>query len=138
MLDHMLFNLKKWFNVGDNADKVMANGRTYYALPSKVTVSAGQEILENSNEIASRVPLYDATLNVRGFVNSTENSDSYYIAHGKVIVQSSADPLKTITLNDASYDVKPNQIKKVIWGGKKDLLSALYQGFKSLPRMEVA
>lgn len=38
-IDHLVFNKLKWFNVADNADSVTANGKKYYALPSKVKVT---------------------------------------------------------------------------------------------------
>lgn len=38
-VDHILFNKLKWFNVADNADSVKANGRNFYALPSKVKLT---------------------------------------------------------------------------------------------------
>ena len=38
-IDHMLFNKLKWFNVADNADSVKANGRSFYALPSKIKLT---------------------------------------------------------------------------------------------------
>ena len=38
-VDHILFNNLKWFNVADNADSVKANGRSFYALPSKIKLT---------------------------------------------------------------------------------------------------
>lgn len=38
MLDHMLFNKLKWFNIADNSDQVNANGKRYVAFPPTVTV----------------------------------------------------------------------------------------------------
>lgn len=36
MLDHMLFNLKKWFAIDDNADSVTINNNQYYKAPKQV------------------------------------------------------------------------------------------------------
>ena len=44
-VDHMLFNKLKWFNVADNADNVKANGRSFYALPSKIKLTKDNAIL---------------------------------------------------------------------------------------------
>ena len=38
-VDHLIFNKLKWFNVADNADSVKANGRSFYALPSKIKLT---------------------------------------------------------------------------------------------------
>lgn len=38
-IDHLVFNKLKWFNVTDNADSVKANGRSFYALPSKIKLT---------------------------------------------------------------------------------------------------
>ncbi len=38
-IDHLIFNRLKWFNVTDNADSIKANGRSFYALPSKVKLT---------------------------------------------------------------------------------------------------
>lgn len=40
-IDHLVFNRLKWFNVADNADSVTANGKKYYAVPSKITIKQG-------------------------------------------------------------------------------------------------
>lgn len=38
MLDHMFFNLKKWFAVDDNDTTIKANGKNYIAMPETVQV----------------------------------------------------------------------------------------------------
>ena len=43
-VDHMLFNKLKWFNVADNASNMTANGKKYYAVPSKITIKQGTSI----------------------------------------------------------------------------------------------
>ena len=43
-VDHILFNKLKWFNVADNADNVTANGKKYYATPSKITIKQGTSL----------------------------------------------------------------------------------------------
>lgn len=36
MLDHMLFNLQKWFAIDDNTDSVIINNNQYYKVPKRV------------------------------------------------------------------------------------------------------
>lgn len=43
-IDHLVFNSLKWFNVADNADNITANGKKYYAVPSKITIKQGTSI----------------------------------------------------------------------------------------------
>lgn len=37
MLDHLLFNSQKWFNISNNDNQITANGKRYVAFPPKVT-----------------------------------------------------------------------------------------------------
>lgn len=59
-VDHLIFNKLKWFNVADNADNITANGKKYYAVPSKITIkqgtyltypSAGSDHEDNTNRL---------------------------------------------------------------------------------------
>lgn len=43
-IDHLVFNKQNWFNVADNADNITANGKKYYAVPSKITIKKGTSI----------------------------------------------------------------------------------------------
>lgn len=43
-IDHLVFNKLKWFNVTDNADNMTANGKKYYAVPSKITIKQGTSL----------------------------------------------------------------------------------------------
>lgn len=40
MLDHMIFDLKKWFNIANNATTIQANGKKWRAYPQTITVQA--------------------------------------------------------------------------------------------------
>ena len=72
-VDHILFNKLKWFNVADNADSVKANGRNFYALPSKIklTKSANLWVIGGVNAL----PSFDsgAILDVIGAYKNTYN-----------------------------------------------------------------
>lgn len=45
MLDHMIFNKLKWFNIGDNVDQVTANGKSYTAIPKQIKVQNRASIM---------------------------------------------------------------------------------------------
>lgn len=71
-IDHLVFNKLKWFNVADNADSVTANGRNFYALPSKIKVTG------RGSEWGSNLS-YDftgKTLDVIGAFKDTDSSDN--------------------------------------------------------------
>ena len=41
MLDHMIFNILKWFNIKDNANEITANGKTWTAHPTSIVIADG-------------------------------------------------------------------------------------------------
>ena len=56
MIDHLLFNRKKYYPVDNNASAISANGRIFYALPKRVKLNK-EMMIENfsgsSEEISS-------------------------------------------------------------------------------------
>ena len=91
-IDHMLFNKLKWFNVADNADSVKANGRNFYALPSKVKLTNGNAALGvihggsphpfNSGFVFDVLGVYKNTYNEQGkkrYIISYSDSNEKYI-----------------------------------------------------------
>lgn len=44
MLDHLLFNNQSWYSIAGNADNATANGKKYYAVPSKITIKQGTSL----------------------------------------------------------------------------------------------
>lgn len=40
MLDHLIFNVKKWFEISNDMSAITANNKNYYACPSRFTVMA--------------------------------------------------------------------------------------------------
>lgn len=127
MLDHMLFNVKKWFNVADKANNVVIDNKEFIAIPKKITCKKGARFavyfdITRYTTIESKT----ITLKVDGIFHS--QNKFYYLIVGD-IGSYSGNPF-CISLDDPY--VTP------IWGGKKFLLSVLYQGFKSLLKMEVA
>ncbi|ALJ23978.1 hypothetical protein AO203_09470 [Lactobacillus gallinarum] len=43
-IDHILFNNQSWYSIAGNADNATANGKKYYAVPSKITIKEGTYI----------------------------------------------------------------------------------------------
>lgn len=126
MLDHLIFNKLKWFSIADNADNITANGRSFYALPSKIKLtknSANVWVVMggispgffDSGTVFDVIGVYKNTYNEGGkkrYIVSYSESGSNYI------------------LSVSESDCTP------IWGGKV-LLSHLYQWFRNLYRMVV-
>lgn len=92
-VDHMLFNKLKWFNVADNADNITANGRSFYALPSKVKLTKDNAALGainggapphsfNSGYVFDVLGAYKNTYNEQGkkrYIVSYSDSNEEYI-----------------------------------------------------------
>ena len=138
MLDHMIFNKLKWFNIADNADSVTANGKNYSAVPKKITIKQGTMIFSDSLKFGSAIG--DDSVNV--FVNNDCEVDcvgasgDYYFFTGDVpaksfasLVGSNNPSYFTFAMpnenNYGSYSVhypgyvRKSDVKNVIWGGKK-------------------
>lgn len=43
-VDHILFDKQNWYSIAGNADNATANGKKYYAVPSKITIKQGTSI----------------------------------------------------------------------------------------------
>ena len=92
-VDHILFNKLKWFNVADNADSVKANGRSFYALPSKVKLTkdnanvwvvmgANSPGFFGSGKVFDVIGFYPNTYNEGGkkrYIVSYSDSGNFYI-----------------------------------------------------------
>ena len=92
-IDHMLFNKLKWFNVADNADNITANGRSFYALPSKIKLTKDSVALGainggdpphsfSSGHVFDVVGAYKNTYNEQGkkrYIVSYSDSNEKYI-----------------------------------------------------------
>lgn len=93
--DHLVFNRLKWFNVADNADNITANGRNFYALPSKIkltkdnanvwVVNGGTPpYLFPSGQVFDVLGAYKNTYNEQGkkryMVSYSESGDNYILS----------------------------------------------------------
>lgn len=115
MLDHLIFNKLKWYNVADNAEKMTINGKNWIALPTKITVKS--DAIANTLSGSVYRLTNDATLSVKGILNGQ------YIASGEIEVQSYSSDTEKI---NAIFTVDKSDIKNVIWGVTA-LLSQLWQ-----------
>lgn len=106
MLDYLIFNKLKWFNVADNAEKMTINGKNWIALPTKITVKS--DAIANTLSGSVYRLTNDATLSVKGILNGQ------YIASGEIEVQSYSSDTEKI---NAIFTVDKSDIKNVIWGG---------------------
>ena len=43
-IDHILFNKLKWFNIGDNANEITANGKKWTAHPTSIVIADGASL----------------------------------------------------------------------------------------------
>lgn len=76
MLDHMLFDMKKWFS--PNGMVINADGLDYYALPERIRIAKGTKIsvgygqIRNGEEFGGDAWLQaDVIGNVTGFIRAT-------------------------------------------------------------------
>lgn len=126
MVDHLIFNKLKWFNVADNADNITANGRSFYALPSKIKLTKNSATVwvvmgVNSPGFFDSGKVFD----VIGVYKNTYNEGGK-----KRYIVSYSESGRNYILSVSESDCTP------IWGGKA-LLSHLYQWFRNLYRMVV-
>lgn len=125
-ISHLIFNRLKWFNVAENADNVTANGRNFYALPSKIKTTTDNIHLY---AIVGDTPPGDfssgTVFTVVGAYKNTYSEDGkkrYLVSYSG----SSGDAILDISGSDCTP----------IWGGKA-LLSHVYQWFRDAFRMVV-
>lgn len=125
-VDHILFNKLKWFNVADNADNITANGRSFYALPSKVKLTKNSANVWVVMGVTTPGTFVSGTVfDVIGFYPNTYNENGK-----KRYIVSYSDSNNDYILSVPESDCTP------IWGGKR-LLNHLYQWFRNLYRMVV-
>lgn len=134
MLDHLIFNKLKWFNVTDNADQVSANGRNYVAIPKQVTIPNGTIVWGDYEMRSYQYPINtDTTCNIVGKTqfmwagNTNPQTVDCYVTLDKIIGGNN---------DNMTYFIPVSSVKNVKWGGKA-LLSHVYQWFRSLYRMVV-
>lgn len=126
MVDHLIFNKLKWFNITDNADSINANGRNFYALPSRIkltntntvwtVIGGGLPSDLASGKVLDVIGAYKNTYNEKGKKRYIVGyPDSNHVDYVLSVSESNCTP---------------------IWGGKA-LLSHVYQWFRDAFRMVV-
>lgn len=104
---YLKFNRLNWFNIADNTDNITANGRSFYALPSKIKLT--------KNSAAVWVVMGD---NSPGFFNSGKVFDvigayknTYNEGGKKRYIVSYSESGSDCILSVSESDCTP------IWGG---------------------
>ena len=121
MLDHMLFNKLKWWNIGDNAEKISINRQKYFAIPSKIEIHNNTSF-ENIDSGIVRYSLGEQTVSPIGrtvddrYIFASDNFE-YSVGRPDIGVKANGWALVKCA------DVTP------IWGGKS-LLSHVYQALR--------
>lgn len=77
MLDHLIFNKLKWFNVADNADSVKANGRNYCVMPVSFTIPKDTHLSDGDHQQG-----FDLSKDCN--VTCVGASDEFYYFCGKI------------------------------------------------------
>ncbi|WP_297949717.1 hypothetical protein [uncultured Lactobacillus sp.] len=121
MLDHIILNRLKWWNVDSNANQVKLNNQQWLKCPKSFVFKNSSDSQEQMNGNP-----YTTCYGI-GF------GEKYNaVAHGKLclLYDDGSGYLAQIPLNDPS-------IKSINWGGKHPL-SHLYQMFKAITGKVVA
>ncbi|MCT3411985.1 hypothetical protein [Lactobacillus helveticus] len=140
MLDHLIFNKLKWFNVADNADSVKANNKDYVALPTSFTLPKDTYVSDGNHQSGMNISR-DCEVTCVG------SSNDFYYFCGKIFtdwnnldsaefdIDNPKDVENSVTF-ERPWFVRKSKVTNVKWGGKA-LLNHLYQWFRNLYRMVV-
>ena len=116
MLDHLIFNKLKWFNVTDNADQVSANGRNYVAIPKQVTIPSGTSVW-GDYEMRS----YDYLINTDTTCNIVGKTQFMWAGNTNpktVDCYVTLDKITGAGNDNMTYFIPVSSVKNVKWGGK--------------------
>lgn len=120
MLDHLLFNKLKWWNVNDSDQQITANNKKYYAIPNQIVIKANtyfQYYLPQENWYRNFTTTHDETVNVvgisaKGYFISGELKDLATVGGSTL---SNIDSLSFV--EDNPLFVSSGNVKSVVWGG---------------------
>lgn len=77
MLDHMLFNRLKWFNIKDDAESIEIDGKTWQAFPKNVKI----------NDTATALPIGNIGHGTYGVIGvSISNYGKIYIIRTDAVI----------------------------------------------------
>lgn len=116
MIDHLIFNKLKWFNVTDNADQVSANGRNYVAIPKQVTIPSGTSVWADY-EMRS----YDYSINTDTTCNIVGKTQFMWAGNTNpktVDCYVTLDKITGVGNDNVTYFIPVSSVKNVKWGGK--------------------
>ena len=119
MLDHMIFNKLKWFNIADNADSVTANGKKYVSMPKSFTIKKGANLGYLGVNQYESYAYEDTNVTCVG----SSNDHYYFIGNVKICDTPGSDYAvpHNFSMNQISSQpgfVSKADTKNVIWGGK--------------------
>lgn len=120
MLDHLIFNKLKWFNIKDNAETMQANGKKYVAVPTSFTVKRGSYVLNGPTSQVNAMVLTDTEVDCCG-----ASDDVYFFATG-ILLGSDFTSGQGVSYNSEHPGViRKSDVKNVIWGGKSLLFAVI-------------
>ena len=117
MLDHLIFNKLKWFNISDDMTAITANGKNWLAHPKSVKIGAVHT----------------------GYVTTGITSSGTFNCIGSFI-SNSGSTFYVLDNDGFKYIVQKTDVTSENWGGGRSPLKCLFQRIKSLlyPTKEVA
>lgn len=138
MLDHIIFNKLKWFNIADNVESVNANNRVYYTMPRSFSIPANVDIIfsyggrDNNDSDIADINFSPQTTHQNGqqmdniacIGIKAKNSTIYYLFNSNVPILNSVNHIEWVTTNGEAV-VKASDVKNVIWGGKSFLFAVV-------------
>ncbi|TDM77531.1 hypothetical protein CEE98_06955 [Lactobacillus crispatus] len=139
MLDHMIFDRLKWFNISDNTDSVTANGKNWKAIPKQVVLPQGAKIATFSGDgsaLATDAIIMlnsDTTANVIGKIADCYAVTGVFNGTGQNTENNATLNLsfdEEYIFDDHRYEVnfvsfgliRESEVKSINWGGEKNLL----------------
>lgn len=135
MLDHMIFDRLKWFNISDNTDSVTANGNNWEAIPKQVVLPQGAKIATFSGDGSASAPdaiimlNSDTTANVIGKITDCYAVTGVFNGTGQSTENNATLNLsfdEEYIFDDHRYEVnfvsfgliRESDVKSTKWGGK--------------------
>lgn len=123
MLDHMIFNRLKWFNISGNANEVAANNKIWLAVPNKLVLRAGSSVdfLNDLNTGSVKYPKIMNTVTVH-CIGATKDA---YFFDGNITWDDNNGDFGSIDLQEVPYGsstiigmVAKQEVQNVIWEEK--------------------
>lgn len=107
MIDYLIFNKLKWFNVVDNAESALINNKKYVALPSEVTLPDNTFVTDIMGNISDRVD-NETSFKVVGLFS--QGGTDYYVITGNFTG-------KVYGETGGTMAVSKSAVKNPKWGG---------------------